>query len=92
MNFGLFEIEAWNQHNKKASYIPTKKEVALKKIRLEGEDEGIPSTSLREISILRELSDHPNIVELIDIIMDENKFRFYFLYHFKADFLIKRTI
>ena len=39
----------------KASYIPTKKEVALKKIRLEGEDEGIPSTSLREISILREL-------------------------------------
>lgn len=57
----------------KASYIPTKKEVALKKIRLEGEDEGIPSTSLREISILRELSDHPNIVELIDIIMDENK-------------------
>ena len=75
MNFGLFEIEAWNQHNKKASYIPTKKEVALKKIRLEGEDEGIPSTSLREISILRELSDHPNIVELIDIIMDENKFR-----------------
>ena len=28
----------------KATYIPNKQEVALKKIRLEGEDEGIPST------------------------------------------------
>jgi len=56
----------------KATYIPNKQEVALKKIRLEGEDEGIPSTSLREISILREL-EHPNIVKLIDVIMDEKK-------------------
>ncbi len=36
--------------------------VALKKIRLEVEDEGVPSTALREISLLREL-DHPNIVK-----------------------------
>ncbi len=36
--------------------------MALKKIRLENEDEGIPSTALREISILKELK-HPNIVE-----------------------------
>ncbi len=35
--------------------------VALKKIRLEKEDEGIPSTALREISVLKELQ-HPNIV------------------------------
>ena len=35
--------------------------VALKKIRLESEDEGIPSTALREISLLKELK-HPNIV------------------------------
>jgi len=35
--------------------------VALKKIKLEGEDEGVPSTALREISLLKEL-DHPNIV------------------------------
>jgi len=33
------------------------------RIRLEVEDEGIPSTALREISLLRELQ-HPNIVEL----------------------------
>lgn len=35
--------------------------VALKKIRLEREDEGVPSTAIREISLLKELQ-HPNIV------------------------------
>jgi serine/threonine protein kinase len=35
--------------------------VALKKIRLESEEEGIPSTAIREISVLKEL-DHENIV------------------------------
>lgn len=37
--------------------------VALKKIRLEAEDEGVPSTSIREISILKELSKDDNIVK-----------------------------
>jgi len=40
--------------------------VAIKKIRLENEDEGMPSTAMREIAILREL-DHPNIVQLYDV-------------------------
>lgn len=40
--------------------------VAIKKIRLENEDEGMPSTAMREIAILKELS-HPNIVRLIDV-------------------------
>lgn len=35
--------------------------VALKKIRLEAEDEGVPSTAIREISLLKELRDD-NIV------------------------------
>lgn len=34
------------------------------RIRLEMEDEGIPSTALREISLLQELR-HPNIVECV---------------------------
>ena len=46
--------------------------VALKKIRLENTDEGIPSTAIREISLLQELH-HPNIVELKDIVHGENK-------------------
>ena len=42
----------------------TNKLVALKKIRLEHEDEGVPSTAIREISVLKELQ-HPNIVEYL---------------------------
>lgn len=38
------------------------KTVALKKIKLENDDEGVPSTAMREISILKELQPHPNIV------------------------------
>ena len=41
--------------------------VALKKIRLEAEDEGVPSTAIREISLLKEMRD-PNIVRLFNIV------------------------
>ncbi|KAG8910462.1 Cyclin-dependent kinase catalytic subunit, partial [Tulasnella sp. 417] len=44
----------------------------MKKIRLEAEDEGVPSTAIREISLLKELDD-PNIVSLLDIVHDDNK-------------------
>jgi len=53
--------------------------VALKRIRLEVEDEGIPSTALREISLLRELQ-HPNIVELKDCVQSEG--RLYLVFEF----------
>ena len=46
----------------KAKDTVTNEIVALKQIRLENEDEGIPSTAMREISILKELK-HQNIVE-----------------------------
>lgn len=39
--------------------------VALKKIRLEAEDEGVPSTAIREISLLREMKDD-NVVKCVD--------------------------
>merc|ERR1712050_466973 len=45
---------------------------ALKTIRLEAEDEGIPSTAIREIALLKELQ-HPNIVRLCDVIHTERK-------------------
>ncbi|EQC38020.1 CMGC/CDK/CDC2 protein kinase [Saprolegnia diclina VS20] len=46
--------------------------VALKKIRLESEDEGVPSTAMREISLLKELV-HPNVVHLHDVIHQADK-------------------
>jgi len=45
---------------------------ALKVVPLEAEDEGIPSTAIREISLLKELQ-HPNIVKLCDVIHCERK-------------------
>lgn len=49
----------------KAKDLTTGNFVALKKIRLEAEDEGVPSTSIREISLLKELSKDDNIVKYV---------------------------
>jgi hypothetical protein len=53
--------------------------IALKKIRLEAEDEGIPSTAIREISLLKELQ-HCNIVRLYNIVHTERKLTLVFEY------------
>ena len=52
---------------------------ALKKIRLESEEEGIPSTAIREISILKELA-HPNVVALREVIHTNRKLVLVFEY------------
>jgi serine/threonine protein kinase len=46
--------------------------VALKKIRFEGEEEGVPATALREITTLTHLR-HQNVVELKDFILEPGK-------------------
>jgi len=46
--------------------------IALKKIRLELTDEGVPSTAIREISILKELN-HETIVRLHDVLHYQRK-------------------
>ncbi|XP_077610838.1 cyclin-dependent kinase 3 isoform X2 [Crocuta crocuta] len=53
--------------------------VALKKIRLDLETEGVPSTAIREISLLKELK-HPNIVRLLDVVHSEKKLYLVFEY------------
>lgn len=40
---------------------------ALKKIKMETQQNGFPITSIREIMVLRKLVDHPNIIQLVDI-------------------------
>ena len=46
----------------KAQDLQTGEMVALKKIRFDKDEDGVPSTAIREISILKTLR-HPNIVE-----------------------------
>eukprot|EP00761_Pharyngomonas_kirbyi_P005574 gb/GECH01005579.1/.p1 GENE.gb/GECH01005579.1/~~gb/GECH01005579.1/.p1 ORF type:complete len:296 (+),score=66.61 gb/GECH01005579.1/:1-888(+) len=53
--------------------------VALKRIRLESEEEGVPCTAIREISLLKELR-HPNIVRLNDVLHAEKKLTLVFEY------------
>ena len=48
----------------KARHMETGEVVALKKMRLEEEEDGVPATALREIAILRELK-HPNVIESV---------------------------
>jgi serine/threonine protein kinase len=45
--------------------------VALKRIKHCGDEEGIPATALREISLLRELSCSPDIVALRNVVVEQ---------------------
>lgn len=51
----------------KARDMKENKFVALKKIRFEQDEEGIPITAIREIGLLKSLN-HPNIVKLEDVV------------------------
>ncbi|KAL0304896.1 UNVERIFIED_CONTAM: Cell division control protein 2A, partial [Sesamum calycinum] len=57
----------------------TNETIALKKIRLEQEDEGVPSTAIREISLLKEMQ-HGNIVRLQDVVHSEKRLYLVFEY------------
>ena len=46
--------------------------VALKRVRLDDDDEGVPSSALREICLLKELK-HKNIVRLNDVLHSDKK-------------------
>jgi len=72
----------------KAKDKTTKELFALKKIRLESEDEGIPSTAIREIALLKELQ-HPNIVRIHDVIHTNKKLILVFEY---IDYDLKRFL
>ncbi|XP_014259703.1 cyclin-dependent kinase 1 [Cimex lectularius] len=70
---GTYGVVFKGKHKKTGNF------VAIKKIRNEGEEEGVPSTAVREISLLKELV-HPNIVGLQEVLMEEN--RLYLIFEF----------
>lgn len=63
----------------KARDTETGRYVALKRIRLESETEGIPSTAIREVSLLKELKHH-SIVQLFDIVIADDSLYMVFEY------------
>ncbi|KAI7883445.1 Pkinase-domain-containing protein [Lichtheimia hyalospora FSU 10163] len=63
----------------KAQNRDTNEVVALKRIRLDNEEEGVPCTAIREISLLKELK-HVNIVRLYDVLHTEKKLTLVFEY------------
>lgn len=52
---------------------------AVKQIRLEQEEEGVPSTAIREISLLKDLQ-HENVVGLLDVVHEDRKLHLIFEY------------
>eukprot|EP00744_Colponema_vietnamica_P019607 GILI01027768.1.p1 GENE.GILI01027768.1~~GILI01027768.1.p1 ORF type:complete len:321 (+),score=18.80 GILI01027768.1:22-984(+) len=62
----------------KATSRHTGASVAIKKLRLEGLAEGVPATAIREITLLQDLSNHPNIVHLLQVIC--RKHRLYLIF------------
>ncbi|XP_076167224.1 cyclin-dependent kinase 5 [Ptiloglossa arizonensis] len=56
----------------KAKNRETHEIVALKRVRLDEDDEGLPSSALREICLLKELK-HKNVVRLYDVLHSDKK-------------------
>ncbi|EGC35136.1 hypothetical protein DICPUDRAFT_18522, partial [Dictyostelium purpureum] len=56
--------------------------VALKKVKMEQEKDGMPLTSLREIQLLKELKYHPNIVNLIEVVVGSREDKLYLVFEY----------
>lgn len=63
----------------KAKNIITSEFVALKRLRMETEREGFPITAMREIRLLQSF-DHPNIVTLLEIMVEQKQIYMIFDY------------
>ncbi|EOD39588.1 hypothetical protein EMIHUDRAFT_433442 [Emiliania huxleyi CCMP1516] len=71
-----------------ATHERTGETAALKKIKLECEDEGVPGTTLREVSLLKELQ-HPNVVQLKDVFYMPNDNKLYLCFEY-CDYDLKK--
>ena len=59
----------------------TEKVVALKKIKIYKDEEGIPANSLREIGVLKSLS-HPNVIKLLDVVYVGSQDKLYLVFEY----------
>jgi serine/threonine protein kinase len=64
-----------------AKNIETGQSVAIKKIKFDEEDEGIPTTALREIAILKRLN-HVNVVKLLEVFYEAEEKKLYLVFEF----------
>ena len=71
-----------------ATHEKTGEVAALKKIKLECEDEGVPGTTLREVSLLKELM-HVNVVQLKDVFYMPNENKLYLCFEY-CEFDLKK--
>ncbi|GFH13256.1 protein kinase domain-containing protein, partial [Haematococcus lacustris] len=55
--------------------------VAIKEMRHDEQEEGVPSSALREISLLLDL-DHTNVVRLFEVFNDLRQHRLYLVFEF----------
>lgn len=55
----------------KAINTETREYFALKKIRIVYEDEGVPGTAIREVSLLKEC-EHPNVIRLYEVFSNQH--------------------
>ena len=60
----------------------TQDETAVKEIKIDHCDDGIPSTAIREIAVLQELRQAPYIVELKQIIHGNNTNRLFLVFEY----------
>ncbi|EPY27973.1 hypothetical protein STCU_01622 [Strigomonas culicis] len=57
----------------KARNLATGASYAIKKLRLDGLSEGVPATTIREVTLLHNLSNHPNVVRLLDVLCEHHR-------------------
>lgn len=65
------------------------KTVAMKKVRIEDRDYGVPPSTIREVTLLKEL-DHKNIVRLVDVVMGGSAKAIYLVFEYMATDLNRR--
>jgi len=63
----------------RAQDVDTREIVAVKRIKLETREEGIPSTSIREIALLKEIN-HKNVIKLHNVVHSQHRLTLVFEY------------